>query len=216
MTVGFRVIPYGRGAALVELEDLDGVLAYADRVRRAVAAREEDFAQVVDVVPAARTVLVTLRDGRDATGLRAALSRLDVDRRRRTAAAAGAEVVEIPVRYDGPDLDAVARHCGLSPADVIAAHAGQRWRVAFGGFAPGFAYLTGGDPRLVVPRRDVPRTTVPAGSVALAGSFSAVYPRSSPGGWQLIGTTTSVLFDPDRESPALLGPGIGVQFREEA
>ena len=84
---------------------------------------------------------------------------------------------------------------------MVAAHTGTPWRVGFGGFAPGFAYLTGGDPRLKVARRSEPRTSVPAGAVGLAGEFSGVYPRSSPGGWQLIGRTDAVLWDPDREPP---------------
>ena len=120
--------------------------------------------------------------------------------------------VEIAVRYDGPDLDDVAHHTGLTPAEVVAAHTGTPWRVAFGGFAPGFAYLVGGDPRLRVPRRDRPRASVPAGAVGLAGEFSGVYPRTSPGGWQLVGTTEAVLWDADRHPPALLGPGATVRF----
>ena len=101
----------------------------------------------------------------------------------------------------------------LSEADVVAAHTGTSWRIAFGGFAPGFAYLTGGDPRLQVPRRDEPRTTVPAGAVGLAGEYSGVYPRPSPGGWQLIGRTDAVLWDAERDPPALLMPGGTVRFR---
>ena len=120
--------------------------------------------------------------------------------------------VEIAVRYDGPDLDDVARLTGLSPAEVVAAHTGMPWRVAFGGFAPGFAYLVGGDPRLRVPRRGRPRPWVPAGAVGLAGEFSGVYPRASPGGWQLVGTTDAVLWDVDRDPPALLAPGTSVRF----
>ncbi len=89
--------------------------------------------------------------------------------------------------YDGADLDEVARLTGMTPDQVVAAHTGTLWRVGFGGFAPGFAYLVGGDERLNVPRQSEPRTRVPAGSVALAGEFSGVYPRESPGGWQLIG-----------------------------
>ena len=116
------------------------------------------------------------------------------------------------MHYDGPDLDDVAALTGLSRSEVVAAHTGRPWRVAFGGFAPGFAYLVGGDPRLRVPRRDRPRPSVPAGSVGLAGEFSGVYPRSSPGGWQLVGTTSAVLFDVDRDPPALLGPGTTVRF----
>jgi KipI family sensor histidine kinase inhibitor len=97
---------------------------------------------------------------------------------------------------------------------VVAAHTGAPWRVAFGGFVPGFAYLAGGDPRLDVPRRDEPRTRVPAGSVALAGEFSGVYPRETPGGWQLIGRTDAALWDIDRDEPALLTAGMTVRFRE--
>ena len=116
--------------------------------------------------------------------------------------------------YDGPDLAEVARLTGLDEDEVVAAHTGTPWRIAFGGFAPGFAYLTGGDERLRVPRRDEPRTTVPAGAVGLAGEFSGVYPRSSPGGWQLIGSTDALLWDPDRDPPALLLPGGSVRFVE--
>ena len=97
---------------------------------------------------------------------------------------------------------------------MVAAHTGTPWQVAFGGFAPGFMYLTGGDPRLQVPRRSSPRTSVPAGSVALAGEYSAVYPRSSPGGWQLIGRALVDVFDLDRDPPALLVPGARVRFVE--
>lgn len=121
--------------------------------------------------------------------------------------------VTIPVRYDGPDLAAVAAATGLPADEVIARHTAARYEAAFCGFLPGFAYLLGGDPALEVPRRQDPRPAIPAGSVALAGPYSAVYPRSSPGGWQLIGTTDVVLFDPDRRDPALLTPGTPVRFQ---
>src|SRR5699024_2039294 len=120
--------------------------------------------------------------------------------------------VTVAVAYDGPDLDDVATATGLAPEEVIAAHTGTEWTVAFTGFAPGFGYLVGGDRRLNVPRRDAPRTAVPAGSVGLAGSFSGVYPRPSPGGWQLIGRTDARLWQPDRDPPALLRPGMTVRF----
>ena len=107
----------------------------------------------------------------------------------------------------------MAQHTGLTVAAVVDAHVATPWRVGFGGFAPGFAYLVGGDPRLAVPRRAEPRTRVPAGSVGLAGEFSGVYPRESPGGWQLIGRTDAVLWDIDRTPPALLRPGMWVRFR---
>ncbi|MFZ2516167.1 MAG: carboxyltransferase domain-containing protein, partial [Candidatus Lutibacillus vidarii] len=172
-------------------------------------------AGLVDIVPAERTVLVTTRPGTDLVALRADLLALlsageagpGVD-----TVAGEARLVTIPVRYDGPDLDDVARHTGLTVAEVTAAHEASHWEVAFCGFVPGFAYLVGGDPRLEVPRRSTPRTVVPAGAVALAGRYSGIYPRPSPGGWQLIGSTSAVLFDPHRESPALLRPGDRVRF----
>jgi KipI family sensor histidine kinase inhibitor len=120
--------------------------------------------------------------------------------------------VQIAVTYDGPDLADVARLTGLSTSEVVAAHTDTPWTVAFGGFAPGFSYLVGGDPRLHVARRPSPRTSVPAGSVGLAGEFSGVYPRRSPGGWQLIGRSDAVLWDAHREPPALLVAGMTVRF----
>jgi inhibitor of KinA len=123
--------------------------------------------------------------------------------------------IEIPVRYggkDGPDLEDVATLHGLRPAEVVELHAAARYRVLFLGFAPGFGYLGGLPPALVTPRRDNPRERVPAGSVGIAGEHSAVYPLSMPGGWQLIGRTDIVLFDPDRPDPALLRPGAVVRF----
>jgi KipI family sensor histidine kinase inhibitor len=197
---------------------------------------------VTDVVPAARTVLLLTRDGADLAALRRAVAavtadaaeradpasadpRAEPDLVRRARGSTGDPVpetaptsheVEIVVRYDGPDLDDVAARTGLTTAEVIAAHTGTPWRVAFGGFAPGFAYLVGGDPRLHVPRRERPRPSVPAGSVGLAGEFSGVYPRSSPGGWQLLGTTDAVLWDAGREPPALLRPATTVRFVDAA
>jgi KipI family sensor histidine kinase inhibitor len=211
-----RLLRCGWHAVLVELDGLDQVLALAEAVRASVAAGDPGFTDVSDVVPAARTVLVVVGDGGEIASLRPALARLAA-----TASAAGGstgdddeETVEIGVHYDGPDLDDVAEMTGLSRHDVIAAHTGTTWRVAFGGFAPGFAYLAGGDSRLQVPRRSEPRTAVPAGSVALAGEYSAVYPRSSPGGWQLLGHTDAVVWDLERDPPALLRPGSTVRFVE--
>lgn len=200
-----RILPYGDHALLVELDDLDAVLA----LFRGLDASRPDG--VVELVPAARTIAVVV-DPR-ILPLSAAAGWLE-----RTAplAAADAEerLVELDVVYDGEDLDEVARLTGLSPEEVVAAHTRAAWRVAFGGFAPGFAYLvTDGDP-LEVPRRATPRTALPAGSVGLAGAFSGVYPRSSPGGWQLIGRTDAVLWDETADPPALLRPGTVVRFRE--
>ena len=211
-----RLLPCGDTAVLVEVAGLDDVLALAARVRAAVGTRRPGFAPVADVVPAARTLLVVVERSADLPGLRRALSGLLSEPAEAAPGpgADGGEVVRIEVTYDGPDLDRVAELTGLSTAEVVAAHTGTPWRVAFGGFAPGFAYLAGGDPRLEVPRREEPRTSVPAGAVGLAGTYSGVYPRSSPGGWQLIGRTDAVLWDVDRDPPALLRPGAGVQFVE--
>ncbi len=162
---------------------------------------------MLDVVPAARTVLVVAEPGTDLGALRRAVEELPVDT---GGDPDEGETVEIPVVYDGPDLDEVGELTGLGADGVVEAHTGTPWRVAFGGFAPGFAYLAGGDERLEVARRDEPRTSVPAGSVGLAGEFSGVYPRSSPGGWQLIGSTCTELWD-DERGP-LLRPGARVQF----
>lgn len=120
--------------------------------------------------------------------------------------------IEIPVRYDGPDLAEVAALWGVSVEAAVRIHTSAEFRVAFCGFAPGFGYLTGLDERYGVPRRATPRTAVPAGSVALGGPYTGVYPRSSPGGWQLIGTTDVVLWDTGREPAALLAPGTRVRF----
>jgi KipI family sensor histidine kinase inhibitor len=201
-----KVLPYGDRALLVELADGEEALALA------TALRADPPAALGDLVPAARTVLLVAAAGAPVAELRTAL--------RRTELASGAtaegevEVVEIPVVYDGEDLEDVARLTGLDPDGVVAAHTGQTWRVAFGGFAPGFGYLVGEDDRLHVPRRAESRTRVPRGAVALAGEYAGVYPRESPGGWQLIGRTDTAVFDLDREPAALLRPGVRVRFTD--
>lgn len=180
------------------------------------------WADVEEVVAAARTVLLVTRPGADLAALGSRVLELATGVRPTdpTEAASGtgddAGVVEIAVRYDGPDLDEVAGITGLSREEVVAAHTGTPWRVGFGGFAPGFAYLVGGDARLTVPRRAEPRTRVPAGAVGLAGDLSGIYPRPSPGGWQLIGTTDAQLWDVQRDPPALLSPGLTVRFVQES
>jgi KipI family sensor histidine kinase inhibitor len=206
--VSARVRPYGDRALLVEVGDSEQVAAWVDAWVDALG--ECAPPGVADVVPAARTVLVLATDGTDVGALRQALLQVVPLAPGRAGASSG--TVEIPVRYDGPDLAEVSRLTGLSPEEVVAAHTGARWRVAFAGFAPGFAYLVGDDPRLQVPRRDDPRASVPSGSVALAGEYTGVYPRSSPGGWQLIGTTDAPMWDLDRDPPALLRVGTDVRF----
>jgi KipI family sensor histidine kinase inhibitor len=194
-----RILPAGDRALLVELDDLDQVLGYY------AALTADAPADVVDIVPAARTVLVTT------TGDLAALSRtlheLTPTRDSRTTG----DLIEIPVIYDGADLGDVADLIGCSQDDVIARHTADEWTVAFCGFAPGFGYLTSTG-TWNIPRRSSPRTKVPAGAVALAGEFSGVYPRESPGGWQLIGRTTAKIFDQERDPAALFHPGRRVRF----
>lgn len=203
----------GEEALLLELASMADVL----RVHRALAATRPDG--LVDLVPAARTVLAV--SGRDGPSLAAVGSWLlaTAERILQSPAVDDTEPwtpsdpeAVIAVRYDGPDLDDTAALLGLDAAGLVALHTGSDWTVAFSGFAPGFGYLVTDHDRLLVPRLSVPRTSVPAGSVALADGFSGVYPRSSPGGWRIIGTTDAVLWDARAEHPALLVPGGRVRF----
>ncbi len=201
------VLPYGDRALLVDLGDPTQVLAWTEALRSAPPAG------VAEVVPGGATVLVVADDGADLAGLRAALAAYEPETGAAVVQGAG-PLVEVPVHYDGPDLEDVARLTGLDVDQVVAAHTAQTWRVAFGGFAPGFGYLVGEDDRLRVPRRETSRTAVPAGAVGLAEDYSGIYPRESPGGWQLIGHTDLVMWDLTRDDPALLVPGARVRFRE--
>ena len=204
--VGNTVLDYGDRALMLQCGSTAEVLAWVDALRAAA------LRGVLDIVPAARTVLVKLDNPRLQAVTRQRLRRMRVTPDVAAPADRTADVV-IDVVYDGPDLPEVANHSGLTTAQVINAHTSTLWRVGFNGFAPGFAYLVDGDPRLRAPRRSEPRTSVPAGSVALAGEFSAIYPRQSPSGWQLIGHTDAVLWDLERPSPALLTQGMWVQFQ---
>ncbi len=201
-----RLLPCGDAAVLAELDDLDAVLDLYG------ALLDTALSGVVDVVPAARTLLVRFDPSKTDAG--AVARTLRSTRPRGGSSRPKHAPVEIPVRYDGDDLPDVARLTGLPEAEVVDLHTSIEWTVAFVGFAPGFGYLVGGDERLHVPRRDDPRTRVPTGSVGLAGPFSGVYPRDSPGGWQLIGRPAAVLWDLDRDPPALLVPGARVRFRD--
>lgn len=196
-----RLLDYGAGAVLLECADLAETL----RLRPAV---ERHFAVVTDVVPGARTLLLRLAAPLSAADRQALLDLPGDD----PAPPTDQDLVTIPVDYTGPDLAEVATHTGLTEAEVVAAHTGQTWTVAFCGFAPGFGYLVGEDKRLRVPRRDQPRTSAPAGAVGLADAFSGVYPRAGPGGWQLVGRTDTVLWDLDADPPARLRPGVRVRF----
>lgn len=201
-----RVLPCGDAAVLVELDSLEEVVGLA------AALADPLPPGVTELVPAARTILVRYDPARTD---RDAVARAVRERPPRPPGERAGEVVEIPVVYDGPDLDEVAALAGLSPEEVVALHTSGEYVVAFCGFAPGFGYLTGLDPRLHVPRRSTPRTRVPAGAVGLAGEFTGVYPRESPGGWQLIGRTERRLFDLAWDPPALLRPGTRVRFVRE-
>ncbi|ALR13393.1 allophanate hydrolase [Mycobacteroides saopaulense] len=201
-----KVRDHGDRALLLECTSVHEVLAWTS------ALNADPIDGVTDIVPASRTILLKLRSPADQAMVRHRLTQRGVSPGTREGTAA--PPVIIPVRYDGLDLEEVAEHTGLGVDGVIAAHTGTVWTVGFCGFAPGFAYLVEGDPRLAIPRRADPRTKVPAGAVALAGEFSGIYPRESPGGWQLIGTTDAVVWDLDRNPPALLTPGTRVQFEE--
>ena len=194
------VRPAGDRGAIVDLPDNETA------VRLARLLRDESSA-LIDVVVGHQTVLVTWPDGAAVPDLPALAERALAPEPARRG-----ERIEIPVSYDGPDLETVAALTRLSPEEVIARHTAVEHVAAFLGFQPGFAYLLGGDELLHVPRLDEPRTRVPAGSVAIAGPYSGVYPRDSPGGWRLLGTTTAVMFDPARVAPALLAAGDLVRF----
>ncbi|MET9768828.1 allophanate hydrolase subunit 1 [Streptomyces sp. NPDC006415] len=206
-----RVLPAGPYALLVELADGEHAEAFhAELLRR----RERgELPAVRDIVPAARTVLL---DGiaERTPGARDRLARELVSWRVEPLGREDREAVEVPVVYDGPDLGEVAALWGVPVAEVAALHSRTAFRVAFCGFAPGFGYLTGLPARLHVPRRTTPRTRVPAGAVALAGPYTGVYPRASPGGWQIVGRMADpgALWDPGREPAALLVPGTPVRF----
>ncbi|MET3812504.1 5-oxoprolinase/urea amidolyase family protein [Arthrobacter sp. UYEF3] len=193
----------GTRAVLAELTGTDGVLALQAMLL------ERPLQGQLDVLAAAETVMVTADTPASARRIAAQLLQLDL----------GAPVqhdgglVVIDTVYDGEDLAEVGELTGLGTGGVIAAHSSQLWTVAFAGFAPGFGYLVGENEALNVPRRSSPRTAVPAGAVALAGTYAAVYPRRSPGGWQLIGHTAARMWDLDREQPALAAPGRRLQFR---
>lgn len=195
-----RVLRYGTDALLLELDN--------PHLVPSLLAAASELNEVSEAVPGACTLLVRARAGTDRTRLAATLATLEP-----AAPTPGrADAVELPVRYDGADLADVAELTGLDPNTVVELHSGTSYTVRFCGFSPGFGYLDGLDERLHVPRRDEPRTAVPAGSVAIAGEFTGVYPRASPGGWRLLGHTDAPLWDSDRTPPALLTPGVTVRF----
>ena len=190
---------------LVECADLTATMALHHSLEAA------DLPGVTELIPAARTVLLSFDPARTSAEILAEAVR---GLGHTESVSDTAREVTIEVRYDGEDLAEVADLLSVSPAEVVKRHQAATWQVAFAGFAPGFGYLAGDDELFTVPRRSSPRTRVPVGSVALAGEFTGVYPRSSPGGWQLIGRTDAKLWDLDRQPPALFVPGTIVKFVE--
>ncbi|MEO8264810.1 MAG: 5-oxoprolinase subunit PxpB [Ilumatobacteraceae bacterium] len=194
-----RVLPFGPGAVLAEYDSLAEVMAVDD------ALRSSGLGGIEDIVPAARTVMVMFRQV-DRVALDVLLVPTAGDPRPQ------GPVVEIPVVYDGPDLDEVAEATDLTTDEIIEIHSSQIYSAAFLGFTPGWAYLVGLAPALRVPRRSTPRTSVTAGSVAIANEFTGVYPTISPGGWHLLGHTDERMFDVNRDKPALVMAGDRVRF----
>jgi KipI family sensor histidine kinase inhibitor len=201
-----RLLPSGTGALLVELDDLHEVLGLYAALQHAMPDG------VLDLVPAARTLLVVTDTGvASLSSVAHAIERLTPREDRLDSA----ELVEVPVVYDGVDLEDAARLIDCDTEELVRRHTAEEWTVAFCGFMPGFGYLVAEGWQVQVPRRSSPRTKVPSGSVALAGEFSGVYPRESPGGWQLIGRCSLAMFDPSRDPAALLRPGTHVRFIAE-
>ena len=198
-----RFLPVNSHTLMVELEDLQQTLSLFHALQRA------PIKGIVEQVPAARTLLITFQpEIVSRQRLMEWLAGCDLDQGSITAT----RRLEVPVHYEGEDLEHVAQLLGISRQEVIRRHTQGTYHVAFSGFAPGFAYLSSDDTLLNVPRRSEPRTRIPPGAVALAGAFSGIYPKASPGGWQIIGHTSLNMWDLDRTPPALLQPGDQVQF----
>ena len=223
MSTGFAIEELGENALLLRFGDsLDAATNARVHALAADLARDRpDW--LLDIVPAFATLALCV----DLEALAGASEPLAAVRRWLAARAAG-DIGKpqdapgrhhlIPVRYggsEGPDLEAVARHAGIDPGELIRRHTHATYRVAMLGFAAGFPYLIGMDPQLAMPRRDTPRTDVAAGSVGIGGAQTGIYPRRGPGGWQIIGRTAVGLFDATRDPPALLEPGDSVRFVPE-
>lgn len=207
MTERLRFLPSGSDSFLVELDDLGITLTLLD------ALLEAELKGICEVIPGARTIMVRFDPFMtDRAKLTHQIAKLDLSVR----SSRNGEFFEIPVCYDGEDLDDVAAILGCSVEEVIRRHTQATYTVAFTGFAPGFAYMTCDDPGFDVPRRKSPRVRIPAGSVALAGKFGGIYPSDSPGGWQLLGTTPLAMWDTTRKRAALLAPGDRVRFFDMA
>ena len=209
-----RIVPLGDSTLLVQ---------FGDEIDLTINQRVHTFANliansvisgVIETVPAYATLLVhydslILSFTQIKDHLRAQISQMEENESRKPRR------IEVPVRYGGelgPDLEFVASHCGLRVENVIRIHSGKIYSVYMMGFTPGYPYMGKLDDALITPRLETPRTRVPAGTVAIAGSQTGIYSIESPGGWQLIGWTPLKLFDPESESPFLFSPGDEVKF----
>ncbi|MGV9633101.1 5-oxoprolinase subunit B family protein [Nocardia rhamnosiphila] len=208
-TATTRMLPAGEHAILVEFDEAAELRSFTHHLRA------DPPPEISDIVPTEHTVMLYGDPATAAADLREiALRSL------RTSSAHTAPdhllgpLITIGVHYDGADLDEAAAICGISPTELMHAHTSATWTCSFIGFAPGFGYLTSPDNTFDIPRRAQSRPHVPAGAVALAGKYSAVYPRTSPGGWQLIGTTDTSLWDLDADPPSLLSAGTRVRFTD--
>jgi inhibitor of KinA len=214
-----RIEPLGDSALLVRVVEEFEATGSLDAVAR--AARQIELAQipgVIELVPAYTTIGVFLDSTREGTfdELRADIERA-LERDLDTAPARVIPTIEVPVCYENefaPDLDEVAEHTGLSPDEIVRRHTDATYHVSCVGFTPGFPYLSGLPPELATPRRASPRKEVPAGAVAIGGTQTGIYPRKSPGGWNIIGRTPLWLFDVQRDPPALFHAGDRVRFRK--
>jgi len=198
-----RFLPVSRDTIMAECDNLDDTLALFHSMSRAA------ISGIAEIIPAARTLMIRFKPALlTQNDLIHLVTAQDISQKQVTSG----NIIEIPVHYNGEDLDEVASLLGLSVEEIVRRHTGSSYCVAFTGFAPGFAYLSGGDPVFDVPRRKTPRMRIPAGAVGLAGTFSGIYPQASPGGWQIIGVTETAMFDLARHPPALLQPGDQVRF----
>lgn len=203
-----RFLPVNIDAIMVELSSLEQIMALTDQLQNNLV-----FWKIEEIIPGARTVLIRFNPIlTDADTLAKNISALDI----KSGSIPLGELIIISVNYNGEDLAYVADHLGITVSEVINRHTNNEYQVAFCGFAPGFAHMVSNHVQLNVPRRQSPRVSIPAGSVALAGEFSSVYPQASLGGWQLIGITESAVWDINRDNPALFKPGSRVHFVDAA
>jgi KipI family sensor histidine kinase inhibitor len=212
------ILPLGESAWTIVLGDRVDRALHRTVLGLARSIEAAGIPGVSELVPAYAALTVFCKSPASAEGVRTALTTVietmapDSGLRAPDSVSEASRLITIPTRYDGPDLDAVAERTGLTRDEVIRRHTAREYQVYLLGFAPGWAYLGELDPALQLPRRDAPRVRVPAGSVAIAGAQTGVYPIATPGGWHLLGTTDVAMFDRGRDPPSLLRPGDRVRF----